>query len=213
MGVNKKITMNKPTKYITLAILAGIVSYNSVYFRPLDEKLAESKVVAFDAQSFVAGLWEKDLQNVFHSATDLTALLDQLRKDPAATFEQEAQALGIGNIGYFKVSGEGTVLVVNENNVMVQVGGMPVEIETEFIFGNAVRDASGLVKINDYDNSTDFNSISEAINEKIRKEVIPGFREKVKEGDKVIFKGALEMNKAHLNLDQPEVIPVSIQII
>jgi predicted lipoprotein len=205
--------MKKRIKYIIGIAIAGIVAYNSLYFRPLDEKLAEGEVIEFDAQSFVEGIWENDLLAVYDSAVELTMLIDQLIRDPQSTFKREAQALGIGNIGYFKVKGEGTVLSVNENNVLLQVGDKTVEMETEFIFGNAVRDASGLIKVNDYDETSDFNSISEAINDKIRKEVIPDFRARVEEGSKVIFKGALELNKAHLNLTQPEVIPVSIQII
>ncbi|MEZ4883987.1 MAG: DUF2291 domain-containing protein [Chitinophagales bacterium] len=205
--------MNKAIKYIIGVSIAAIVMSNSVYFRPLDEKLAEGKEVKFDAKSYVEGIWVKDLLSVYNSSTDITTLINQLQKDPNTTFKQEAQALGIGNIGYFKVKGEGTVLEVNENNVLLQVGELPVEIETEFIFGNAVRDASGLIKINDYDQTSDFNSISESINDKIRQKIIPDFRAKVKKGNTVKFEGALELNKAHLNLNKPEIIPVSIQIV
>ncbi len=73
------------------------------------------------------------------------------------------------------------VLSVNENNVMLLVGDQIVEIETEFIFGNAVRDASGLIKINDYDKTSDFNLISETINDKIRSRSNSGFQGKGKE--------------------------------
>lgn len=206
------IMKNKGIKYIIAALMAGILIYNSVYFRPLDVKLAEGKEEAFDAKSFVDGIWESDLLEIYDSAMDITKLIELLRNDHMTTFAQEAQALGIGNIGYFKVKGEGLVQSVNENNVLLQIGELIIELETEFIFGNAVRDASGLVKINDFDETSDFNTISESINEKIRKEIIPNFRAKVEKGDKVVFKGALELNKAHLNLDKPEVIPVSIQI-
>lgn len=205
--------MRKGIKYIVGIAVAALVIFNSVYFRPLDEKLAEDQEITFDAASFVAEIWENELLPVYDSATNLSVLLDQLKQNPKLTFKKEAQALGIGNIGYFKMKGEGTVLSVNENNVLIQVGDQIVEIETEFIFGNAVRDASGLIKINDYDETSDFNSISESINEKIRKEVIPEFRAKVLKGDKVFFKGAIELNKAHLDLRRPEVIPVSLQII
>jgi predicted lipoprotein len=205
--------MRKAIKYIIGIAVAALVIFNSVYFRPLDEKLAEDQEITFDAALFVAEIWENELLPVYDSATNLSVLLDQLKQNPELTFKKEAQALGIGNIGYFKMKGEGTVLSVNENNVLIQVGDQIVEIETEFIFGNAVRDASGLIKINDYDETSDFNSISESINEKIRKEVIPEFRAKVLKGDKVFFKGAIELNKAHLDLRRPEVIPVSLQII
>lgn len=205
--------MKKGIKYTIGVVVAGIVIYNSLYFRPLDEKLSKGQEIEFDAKSFVDGIWENDLFAVYESALDLTSLIDQLIGDPELTFELESKALGIGNIGYFKVKGEGIVLSVNENNVMLKVGDQPVEIETEFIFGNAVRDASGLVQINDYDKTSDFNLISETINNRIRKVVIPDFRAKVMKGNSVIFKGAIELNRNHLDISQLEVIPVSIQII
>ena len=204
--------MRKVIKYFLGALVAAVVIYNSLYFRPLDEKLAEAKEIVFDAKAFVDGIWSTDLLVAYDSAEDITILLNELKKNPESPFAHKAHALGIGNIGYFKVAVEGTVLRINENNVLLQVADKTVEIETEFIFGNAVRDASGLVKVNDYDETSDFNSISERINDKIREEVIPAFRAKVVEGNKVNIKGALELNKAHLNLSHPEVIPVSIQI-
>lgn len=204
--------MKKITKYTAGVILTGIVIYNSMYFRPLDEKLADEKDIEFDASSFVDGIWT-DILAVYDSAIEINHLMDRLNKNPRQTFKEEANALGIGNIGYFKVKGEGIVQAVNENNVIILVRDQSVEIETEFIFGNAVRDASGLIRVNDYDKTSDFNSISESINKKIRKEVIPSFRSKVEKGNKIQFEGALKLNKAHLDLRQPEVIPVSIQII
>ncbi len=206
------MSMKKGLKYSIGVAITGIVIYGSVYFRPLDQKLAEGKEIAFDAISFVNAIWENELFAAYDSAQDLTILLDQLEGDPESTFERESKSLGIGNVGYFKVKGEGSVLSVNENNVMLLVGDQIIELETEFIFGNAIRDASGLIQVNDYDKTSDFNLISETINEKIRKEVIPGFRAKVEKGNRVIFQGTIELNRAHLDLSQPEVIPVSIQI-
>jgi len=205
--------VKKEIKFLIGLVVVGMTIYNSIYFRPLDEKLAEEKEVVFDAKRFVDRIWQQDLLMAYDSATDITILLDRLKRDPRLTFEREAQALGIGNIGYFKVKGEGSVLSVNENNVLLQVGNQTVEIETEFIFGNVVRAASGLIQINDYDETSDFNRISESINDKIRSEVIPDFRARVQKGNNIQFKGALELNKAHLSLHQPEVIPVAIQLI
>jgi predicted lipoprotein len=205
--------MKKGIKNTVGLVIAGFAIYHSVYFRSLDEKIASEQQVVFDAKSYVNGIWAAQMRASYDSSTNLTILFEQLTNDSESTFQREAQALGIGNIGYFKVQGEGTVVAVNENNVMLQVGDQMIEIETEFIFGNAVRDASGLIQINDYDETSDFNSISEAINDKIRKEVIPNFRANVSKGDQVFFAGAIELNRAHLKLNQPEVIPVSLQIV
>lgn len=203
--------MKKRVKYIIGFVIFGFVLYNSLYFRPLDKKLAEEEVAVFDASDFANEIW-MDLLSAYDSTTEINLLFDQLQHNPHQVFEQEANALGIGNIGYFKVKGEGTVVVVNENNVIVQVEDQNIEIETEFIFGNAIRDASRLIKINDYDKTSDLNSISESLNEKIRKEVIPAFRRNVKVGNRVSFQGALELNKAHLDLEMPEIIPIFLQI-
>lgn len=205
--------MKKGIKYTIGMIIIGIVLYNSMYFRPLDEKLAEDTEEVFDAQTFVDQLWGEALQEVYRSATDLNALFTSLRENKIETFEKESEALGIGNIGYFKVKVEGTVLQINENNVLLLSNGQVVEIETEFIFGNAVRDASGLIRINDFDETSDFNNISEAINQTIRSKVVPDFRAAVEKGDRVIVYGAIQLNKAHLDLEQPEVVPVYIEIV
>jgi len=204
--------MQKQIKYIIGFIIGAIVLYNSVYFIPLDEKKASEKTSTFDVESFVDELWDQQLQPAFDSAVSFSTLISKLQEKPLETFKSHGLSLGIGNIAYFKVKGEGTVITVNENNVLVQVDDRLVEIETEFVFGNAIRDASGLIKINDFDKTSDFNAISEAINQKVREEVIPYFRQNVKEGDTIQFHGAIELNKAHLHLDSPEIIPVSLAI-
>lgn len=205
--------MNKGLKILIGVIVTALTLYNSVYFMPLDDKLASSNTEEFDAVAFVNGIWEKDLLNSFSTATEISELYQQLQTSPEKTFNEKAQALGIGNIAYFKVQGSGKVIDINENNVILQVADIPVELETEFIFGNAIRDASGLIKINDYTETSDFNSISEAINDRVRKTIIPDFINNVASGDQVKFSGAIELNKKHLNLNQPEIIPLSIQII
>lgn len=199
-------------KYIIGLAIAGLVLYNSVYFGPLDEHLAETEEVEFDAKTFVDAIWDNEMLAAYDSAVLLVDLIERLEEAPKLAFNQEAKALGIGNIGYFKVQGEGTILEINEDNILVEVGNRVIEIETEFIFGNAIRDASGLIKLNDYDRTSDFNSISESINEKIRQKVIPEFRKDLELGNQIRFKGALELNKAHLDLQQLEIIPISLQI-
>ena len=86
--------MKKGIKYAIGVAIVGMTMYNSIYFRPLDEKLAEEKAFVFDAKSFVDGMWQRELLVAYDSATDLTMLLDRLTQDPELTFEQEAQALG-----------------------------------------------------------------------------------------------------------------------
>jgi predicted lipoprotein len=80
------------------------------------------------------------------------------------------------------------------------------------VYGNAVRDASGLIDINEFTNTTDLNNVSAEINNIIRKEVLPPFMAKMKKGDVISFYGAIELNKEHLKTDKIEIIPISLSI-
>ena len=92
-------------------------------------------------------------------------------------------------------------------------GNNEIKIATEYIFGNGIRDATGLVNLNDFSNTTDLSNISSAINKMIRKNVVPPFRAAVKTGDQIAFIGAIALNEAHLDVKNIELLPVSLKII
>jgi predicted lipoprotein len=202
----------KAIKYGVGIIAIALVGYNSVYFQPLDQRLSENQQTVFNASAYVDEIWNQELAKAYQDSPVLSQLIEGFKNDVESTFDKNSNALGIGNIGYFRVKGEGIVTAINENNVLLQVGNNIIEVETEFIFGNALRDASGLVKINDYENTSDFNSISEAINDRIRQDIIPEFKLSISIGDTVRFEGAMELNKVHMNLEELEIIPFTLQI-
>lgn len=84
---------------------------------------------------------------------------------------------------------------------------------TEFVYGNAVRDAVGTLDLNDFTNTMDLNNVSAEINRKIRQEVIPHFLTNVQKGMVVQFAGAVELNQKFLDLEDIEIIPVSVTIV
>ena len=207
--------MPKPIRYLLFVAVFALLAYNSVYFRKLDE--VKAGAVAFDAAGYAEDFWGKKLIPGLSKAVDLNALTAQLKTEKDKAFEQYSHALGIGNIRYFLVKGQGIVADVSENEVSVKLigageGAGNVRIATEYIFGNAVRDASGAIDINAFTNSMDFNNVSAEINELIREKVVPPFKSKVKKGDRVTFHGAIELNREHLQLNNIEIIPVSLQI-
>ncbi|SDG64414.1 Predicted lipoprotein [Dyadobacter soli] len=207
--------MPKPIRYLLYVAVFALLAYNSVYFKKLDE--VKAGAAAFDAAGYAKNFWDKKLTPGLSKAVDLNALLSQLKTDKDKAFEQHSHALGIGNIRYFMVRGQGMVADVSENEVSVELadaGGNTgnVRIAMEYIFGNAVRDASGAIDINAFTNSMDFNNVSAEINKLIREKVVPPFKSKVKKGDRVAFSGAIELNRAHLQTNDIEVIPVSLQI-
>ncbi|HEY6978903.1 MAG TPA: DUF2291 domain-containing protein [Chitinophagaceae bacterium] len=206
----------KTIKYIMLFLAIGIVAYNSVYFKKLDEVKASKASKEFNAAHYAEMFWNTKLMPDLNNAVDLSQLTSMLSTDPAKTFDTYSHALGIGNLRYFLVSGKGTVANIHEDDVTVQLQNdsskQNITIATEYIFGNAVRDATGMININEFNNTMDFNNVSAEINKIIREKVLPSFKANIQNGDRIEFVGAIELNKEHLDLSNIEVIPVRVTV-
>lgn len=205
--------VKKIVKYAFILVLLVIVGMKSVYFEKLDAHKASSQ--EFDAVEYAKNYWDAKLIPSLNKAIDLDSLVSLLKSDKEATFDNYSNALGIGNIRFFLVQGEATVESIQENDVRIVSSATQLKatIATEYIFGNAVRDASGGMNINEFKNTMDFNNVSAELNKRIRTTVIPAFRQAVKSGDRINFFGAIELNREHLNLDKIEVIPIALKII
>ena len=194
--------------------MIAFVAYNSVYFKKLDE--VKAGTASFKASKYAADFWEKKLTPALTKSIEIGQLLSLLKAEREKAFAEHSHALGIGNIKYFLVKGIGKVEAVEENQVLVAIESAfqkpEIRLATEYVFGNAVRDASGTIDINEFANSMDFNNVSAEINKIIREKVIPPFKSKVKKGDSIEFTGAIELNKEHLNLNNLEVIPITLKI-
>lgn len=201
-------------KYTVLLVLLGVVAYHSVYFKRLDEvkgSAGPNAGQAFDAASYAGTFWTQKLLPATAKATDFDALLLLLKTDKEKAFNSYSHALGIGNIRYFLVKGTGKVTAVGDNDVTVLLpSSQSVKLATDYIFGNAARDVSGLIQITEFDNAMDLNNVSAELNAIIRNTVVPPLKASAKPGATVNFVGAVELNQAHLHLDTIEVIPIVV---
>jgi len=202
----------KTIKYIISLIVIVVVAYNSVYFKKLDEVKASKAATEFNAAKYAQTFWSSKLMPDLNKAIDLPQLTSMLSNDATRTFDSYSHALGIGNLRYFLVKGKGTITSINEDDIAVSLDSskQSITVATEYIFGNAVRDATGLININEFNNTMDFNNISAELNKIIREKVLPPFKQKAKKGDRIAFTGAIELNKEHLDLSNIEVMPVRI---
>jgi predicted lipoprotein len=208
--------MNRYIKYLLLIVAVGLVAYKSVYVK----KLSEMKVATdekFDAVAFSKKLWKEKLPTKLDSAVELATFIKAAQSNPADAFSKYTNALGIGNYRYALIKTEGIVADIKEDDITLQVkygdSLMTAKLATEFIYGNAIRDASGLVDVKDFPNTMDLNNISEELNKTVRKTVLPAFKAAVKKGDKIIITGAIEIHKEHIKWNELEIIPVQLQIV
>lgn len=204
-------------KYIIAAACLLLVGYHSVYFEKLSEVRKAESGTNTDIKAYTRDFWNNKLPSSLEKAIDINELVSLIKAEPEKAFAEHAHALGIGNLQYFMVKGEGQVTAISDNNVELLIKGedenRKLRIETELVYGNSVRDASGLLNMNAFKNTSEFNEVSAGINKIIRKEVLPPFKEKAKKGDKIRFTGAVELNSKFLKLDDLEVTPVQLQIV
>ena len=204
----------KAIKYIISIIVIVAIAYNSVYFKKLDEVKASQSAKEFNPYAYAQTFWNSTLIPNLNKAIDITQLISMLSTDPEKTFTAYSHALGIGNLRYFLVKGEGTITSINEDDISVSLDSnkQSITLATEYIFGNAVRDATGLININEFNNTMDFNNVSAELNKIIREKVLPPFKQQAKKGNTIEFTGAIELNKEHLDLSNIEVTPVKITL-
>lgn len=194
-------------KYSIAALLIALIGYNSVYIKPLDE-VKKAATQQFDAAAFARTFLSKTLPPAIEKATPIQDLITSISADKSKAFADLSHAVSIGNIRNFLVKGEGKITKINEDEIMVVSGELTIRIATEFIYGNAIRDAAGLFDIKQFTNTADINNVASEINQIIRTEVVPKFKKQAKVGDTIQFVGALEMNQEHLKLDNLEVLPI-----
>lgn len=201
-------------KYLAWVIGLGVVLYNSVYFKRLDEAKTTA-VSSFDAVGYAQNFWKTKLLPATEKATDLNTLVPLLKTDPDKAFSTYSHALGIGNIRYFLVKGQGRIINVQPDEVTLEVpvgsSAQPIKLEMELIYGNAVRDASGIIRIQDFETTADLNALSEQLNKIVRDNVVSTAKTQLRKGSEISFAGAIELNKAHLKLNEIEVIPIVIK--
>jgi predicted lipoprotein len=207
--------LNKYIKYSLLLVVVALLAYKSVYFKKLSEVKA-GITEKFDAVVFTRKLWDEKLPVKLDSAVELTTLIKAITADPNAAFEKYTNAMAVGNYRYAMVKTAGEVVQVNEDDLLLQLpfadSLLNVKVATEFVYGNAIRDASKLLQTKDFSNTTDLSNISEELNKTVRTVVLAPFKKVVKKGDKLAVTGAIEINKAHINWNEPEIIPVRLQI-
>lgn len=208
--------MMKILKYLIALVVVLFIGYNSVYFKKLSEVQAGIADGKLNTEEYTRNFWDKKLMPSLKKAIDINTLVNLLQTNPDKAFKDHAHALGIGNLQYFMIKGEGQVVSINENDVelnIVGAGNQRVRVATEYVYGNAVRDASGLLNMNEFDNTGIFNEVSAGINKIIRAEVLPSFKKSVAENDKVQFVGAIELNRKFLNLKDVELTPVQLKLV
>ena len=203
-------------KYISLFVTSVIVAtvlYNSVYFQKLDMRREKEEVKKFNSKEKAEYFWETKRDEVLESATDLKAFDTQLTANHEKLIDQYGKSVGITSIFSFLVQGYAKYTPTESGKIPLNISHSRFNylLRTKFIFGNAARDASGFFKIDDFENTMDFNAVSTELNKLIITRVITKL-DSLSAGRTIKFYGALEINSENIP-KEIEIIPLKIEAV
>lgn len=205
--------MKKGIKYFLWLTGILIIAYNSVYFKRLSDVNAGA-TTSFDAAAYARNYFYRQLPAAVTQAPDIDKLVAMIKTDTTAAFKTYGHALAIGATRYFLIKGEGIIVNTDDNGVWVSTpSGNSVLLATEYVYGNALRDASGLVDINKFSSTMDLNNISAEVDRIVRTKILPAVTPRLKKGVKIQFSGATGLNQSHLRLGEIEITPISLKVI
>ena len=182
----------------------------------LKTAMAEKVAATFNATQFAEDFWTTKLLASLDKTVKAEALLPAINSDAAAAKQKFSRSVGLSEGYFYFISGSGRVVAVSDDEVSLAVTdgstNAEVSLQTGLLFGNAVRDGTGLLNASDYPNSQDFNDISAALNHLVETSVLPKLREQAKVGAKISFVGCAEVADESTDLKPLKVIPIRTEV-
>ena len=191
-------TMSRSLRWSIGAIVVAVILYFMPLFHIVSLKGAQEEAAAalFDAADYVEAFWQGPLLEAAPQAVDAQDLLAAFDEDFVATASRYGHRLGLSGHSSYLVSGNGEIVAADDMEVSIalQAGG-PVQVVIEIgpVFGNAIRDGSGLLDVSDFANAQDFNALSAEINRRVEEQVLPLLQANAAVGRTVRFVGGVEV--------------------
>lgn len=201
----------------SVAAATGVLLYFLPLFHvvPLDQARQRSGGKAIDPAAFVDRFWTERLIPGATQAVEAAQLVTALQKDRKAARRTYGHRMGVGGADYYLVAGTGRIVSVDKDSVELSLRDgqtqVKVALETGKIFGNAVRDGTGLLDVSDFPNSQDFNALSSEINRRIEQQVLPALRKNARVGATVRFVGCAEIMDEDSDLNPLRVVPFIVE--
>ena len=179
---------------------------------PLKTATAEKAAATFNATQFAETFWTSRLPASLDKTVRAEVLLFAIQGDTSAAKKKFSRSVGLSEGYFYFISGSGRVVAVSDDEILLAVTdgstNAEVSLQTGLLFGNALRDGTGLLNGNDFQNSQDFNDVSAALNHLVETRVLPKLREQAKVGAIISFVGCAEVGDEAADLKPLKVIPI-----
>jgi predicted lipoprotein len=206
--------MKRAARYLIALVIAAVICWQFPLFHivPLKTAAAEKAAATFNATQFAETFWTNRMLASLDKAVKTDVLLPAIATNPAAARQKYARSVGLSEGYFYFVSGSGRVVAISDDEVSLAVTegatNAEVSLQTGLVFGNALRDGTGLLNASAYPNSQDYNDISASLNHIVETRVLPELHEQAKVGGKISFAGCAEVDDESTDLKPLKVIPV-----
>ena len=181
-----------------------------------DDGHSATRELVFNAKDFADSFWIEQLVPSLNQAPEAALLLTQLSENPHAAGEKFGRKVGMGRNRMFILRGSGTVVRLDKHGVGLSLepaGTEPdVVLFTGMLFGNMVRDATGLLEAGEFSNSQHFNDISTELNRIVEERVMRVVKEQAAIGRELRFIGCAEAPGDAGNFRPLTVIPLEVHL-
>lgn len=169
----------------------------------------------FNATDFVSQFWHEKLLPATGQAAEAATVLEAIAVAPRQVREQFGRTVGMSSSYFLFLRGSGRVVSADAENIGLAVKAVGAEpdivVPLGFVFGNAVRDGTGLLNSSSYPNAQEFNDISAALNSIVETNVLPRFQQIATVGRRIEFAGCVEVGDEETDLKPLRLVPISVK--
>lgn len=173
---------------------------------------AEKAATSFNATDIAETFWTNKLLPSIDKAVNAVTLITAIQSDPAEAKKKFSRSVGLSESYFYFTAGTGRVVAVSDEAISLAITDAgtngEVALQAGLIFGNALRDGTGLLDAGAYPNSQNFNDISAALNHIVETRVLPELHKQAQIGTTISFAGCAEVDDESSDLKPLKVVPI-----
>jgi predicted lipoprotein len=201
---------------MVLVALTGLCrAFPPFHIRSLKAVREAQANAQFNATDFVGRFWNEKLLPATGQAADATKVLAAIAAAPQQVREQFGRTVGVSSSYFLFVRGAGRVVSADADNIglALKAEGHETDIIVPLglVFGNAVRDGTGLLNSSAYPNAQEFNDISAALNRIVETNVLPQLQQLATAGKRIQFAGCVEVGDEEQDLKPLKLVPILVK--
>lgn len=162
-----------------------------------DSATSTEHQTAFNAPTLAKTFWIDQLVPSLAQAPDVATVLRALSTNREIARTKFGRKTGVGRASLYVMRGSGIILSVDTKGVGIGLGNdakqADVILQTGLLFGNTVRDATGLLDPGKFPDSRQFNEISTELNRIVETDVVAALKQNAAVGRHITFAGCAEI--------------------